>query len=42
MAEEDVGDEEAAENKNTENVLSPGDQKREKPPKSAQAARQTG
>jgi hypothetical protein len=42
MVEEDVGDEEGTENKNTENVLSLGDPKREKPPNSAQAARQTG
>jgi hypothetical protein len=42
MVEEDVCDEEATENKNTENFQSLGDPKKEKPPKSAQAARQTG
>jgi len=35
MIEEDVGDEEPAENRNTENLMSPDDQKRDKPPKSA-------
>ena len=42
MVEEDVGDEEAAENKNSDNLMSPDDQKRDKPPKSAQAKRQLG
>ena len=41
MGEEDIGDEEPAGNKNSDNVLSPGDPKKEKP-KSAKAARQTG
>jgi hypothetical protein len=42
MVEEDVGDEELAENKNTENVVTPSDPKTEMPPKSTQAARKTG
>jgi hypothetical protein len=42
MVKEDLGDEEPGENKNRENLMSPDDQKRDKPPKSAQAKRQTG
>ena len=43
MIEDDVGDEDPGENRNKQNFLSPDDQKREKPPKSAaQPARQTG
>jgi hypothetical protein len=42
MVEEEVGDEGPAENRNSENIMSPDDQKRDKPPKSAQAKRQTG
>lgn len=42
MVKEDLGDEEPAENKNRENLMSPDDQKRDKPPKSAQAKRRTG
>jgi hypothetical protein len=42
MVKEDLGDEEPAENKNTDNLMSPDYQKRDKPPKSAQAKRQSG